>query len=55
MQGLMIGNKTTVIFINQLREKIGGNAYMFVTVTTGGRALRYAVYVRVEIKKEQTV
>ncbi|GCE63230.1 recombinase RecA [Candidatus Mycoplasma haematohominis] len=55
MQSLMIGNKTTVIFINQLREKIGANAYMPATVTTGGRALRYASCVRLEVKRTDSI
>ena len=40
---------TTVIFINQLRDKIG--AYIPTTVTTGGHALKFAASQRVEITK----
>lgn len=40
---------TTVIFINQLRDKIG--AWVPTTITTGGHALKFAASQRVEITK----
>lgn len=46
--------KTTIIFINQLREKIGvmfGNP----EVTTGGRALRFYASVRLEIRRIESI
>ena len=47
-------SKTSLIFINQLREKIGimfGNP----EVTTGGRALKFYASVRMDIRKIDTV
>lgn len=49
-------NKTdcTIIFINQLREKIGvmfGNP----ETTTGGRALKFYSSVRVEIRRSEAI
>ena len=47
-------NKCTVIFINQLREKIGimfGNP----ETTTGGRSLRFYASVRIEIRRGEAI
>ena len=47
-------SNTLVIFINQLREKIGvmfGNP----EVTTGGRALKFYASVRLDIRKIDTI
>ncbi|WP_337587110.1 recombinase RecA [Metamycoplasma hyosynoviae] len=47
-------NKTTVIFINQIREKIGvmfGNP----ETTPGGKALKFYSTIRVEVRKQQTL
>jgi len=41
----------TVIFINQLREKIGGMAYGPTETTTGGRALRFYASVRIDVRR----
>jgi recombination protein RecA len=46
--------KTTCIFINQLREKIGvmfGNP----ETTTGGNALKFYASVRIDIRKKETL
>ena len=43
--------KCIVIFINQLRDKIGGNSYGPSETTTGGNALKFYSSVRLEIKK----
>ena len=46
--------KTTMIFINQIREKIGVT-YGPTTTTTGGKALKFYASVRLEVKKMGTV
>jgi recombination protein RecA len=40
-----------VLFINQLRDKIGGFGYGPTETTTGGRALRYYCSVRLDIRR----
>ncbi|MDD2555286.1 MAG: recombinase RecA [Syntrophaceticus sp.] len=50
LTGIVSKSKTTVIFINQIREKVGimfGNP----EVTTGGRALKFYSSIRLEIRK----
>lgn len=42
--------KTIVIFINQLREKIG-NTYGNLETTTGGRALKFYSSIRLEVRR----
>ena len=54
MSGLMNKTSCTVIFINQLREKIGvmyGNP----ETTTGGRALKFYSSVRIEIRRSEAI
>ena len=54
LNGCISKSKTTVIFINQIREKIGvmfGNP----ETTTGGRALKFFASVRVEIRRIDTI
>lgn len=54
LTGLVGKTKTIVIFINQLREKIGvifGNP----EVTPGGRALKFYASVRLDIRKIDTI
>ncbi len=54
LTGIIGKTNTTVIFINQLRMKIGvmyGNP----ETTTGGNALKYYASVRMEIKKTETI
>jgi recombination protein RecA len=49
--GVTSKSQTTVIFINQIREKIGlvfGNP----EVTSGGKALRFAATTRIEVRRE---
>lgn len=49
-------NGTTVIFLNQTRDKIGGfSPYGPVKTTPGGNALKFAASQRVEIKKGQPI
>lgn len=54
IQSKMINSKTTIIFINQIREKIG-NSYIPTTTTTGGRALKYSASIRIEIKRCESI
>lgn len=54
LSGSISKSKTTVIFINQLREKIGvmfGNP----EVTTGGRALKFYSTIRIDIRKLDSI
>lgn len=44
-------SKTTMIFINQIREKIGGFGFGPQTTTTGGRALKFYSSIRMEVKR----
>ena len=54
LTGIIGKTNTTVIFINQLRMKIG-NVYGNPETTTGGNALKYYASVRMEIKKADTL
>lgn len=52
--GSLAKNKTTIIFINQIREKIGvifGNP----ETTSGGRALKFYSSIRLEVRKQQNL
>ena len=54
LSGVMNKTDCTIIFINQVREKIGimfGNP----ETTTGGRALKFYASVRIEIRKSETI
>ncbi len=54
LAGVISKSNAVVIFINQLREKVGviyGNP----EVTTGGRALKFYASVRVEIRKQEII
>ena len=54
LTGIIAKSNTTVIFINQLREKIGvmfGNP----ETTTGGRALKFYSSVRLDIRRIKTI
>ena len=54
LTGIVNKTKTTIIFINQLRQKIGvmyGNP----ETTTGGNALKFYASVRMEIRKIETL
>ena len=52
--GVLNKSNCTVIFINQLREKVGvmyGNP----EVTTGGRALKFYASIRIDIRKAEAI
>lgn len=54
MTGVIKKANTAVVFINQLREKVGviyGNP----EVTTGGRALKFYASVRMEVRKSEVI
>ncbi|KGL48977.1 recombinase RecA [Porphyromonas cangingivalis] len=53
LTGYINKSNTTCIFINQLREKIGG--YGNPETTTGGNALKYYASVRIEIRKSTQI
>lgn len=54
LTGLISKSKSIVVFINQLREKVG-NPYGPSEVTTGGRALKFYSSVRLEVKKSEMI
>ena len=54
LTGIIAKSKAIVIFINQLREKVGvmfGNP----ETTTGGRALKFYASIRMEIRKGEAI
>jgi recombination protein RecA len=54
IQSLLTKDSTSVIFINQIREKVGvmyGNN----ETTTGGRALRFYASIRLELRKSELI
>lgn len=54
LTGIISKSKTIVIFINQLREKVGvmyGNP----ETTTGGRALKFYASMRLEVRKGESI
>jgi recombination protein RecA len=54
INGLIAKTKTAVIFINQIRERVGvifGNP----EITTGGRALRFYASLRLETRKGEGI
>lgn len=54
LTGIVGKTQTTVIFINQIREKIGV-VYGNPETTTGGRALKFYSSVRIEIRKAEAI
>ena len=48
-------SKTVLIFINQVRQKIGGMAFGNNEVTTGGNALKFYSSVRLEVRRIATL
>ena len=55
LTGSLNKSKTTMIFINQIRDKIGGFGFGQQTTTTGGKALKFYASVRMEVKKVGSV
>lgn len=54
ISGILSKTKTTIIFINQLREKVGviyGNN----EVTSGGRALKFYATIRIDIRRGEAI
>ena len=51
LTGSINKSKTTMIFINQVRDKIGGFSFGPQTTTTGGKALKFYSSVRMEVKR----
>jgi recombination protein RecA len=51
LAGVLHKMNTTVIFINQIRQKIGGMSYGNNETTTGGNALKFYASVRIDIRK----
>jgi recombination protein RecA len=54
LAGAIHRSRTTVVFINQIREKVGV-MYGSPEVTSGGRALKFYASVRLEIRRTETL
>jgi recombination protein RecA len=54
LTGIISKSKTTAIFINQIREKVGV-MYGSPEVTTGGRALKFYATIRMDVRKAETI
>ena len=55
LTGTIHKSRTSVIFINQIRMKIGNTAYGNPETTTGGNALKFYSSVRLDIRRVQTL
>ena len=55
LTGVASKTNCTVIFINQLREKIGGSSYGGNETTTGGRALKFYASIRIDIRRIESI
>ncbi|MDQ1340748.1 MAG: recombination protein RecA [Campylobacterota bacterium] len=55
LTGAVSKMKTTIIFINQIRMKIGMMGYGSPETTTGGNALKFYASVRIDIRRVQTL
>ncbi|MEQ1825389.1 MAG: recombinase RecA [Pirellula sp.] len=51
LTGAIAKSKTAVIFINQIRDKIGGMGYGSPEVTPGGRALKFFSSCRIDVRR----
>ncbi|MFX4260829.1 recombinase RecA [Pelotomaculum propionicicum] len=54
LTGAISRSRTTVIFINQIREKVGV-VYGSPETTTGGRALKFYATIRLEVRKQENI
>nr|WP_282432444.1 recombinase RecA [Pelotomaculum schinkii] len=54
LTGAISKSRTTVVFINQIREKVG-IVYGSPETTTGGRALKFYASVRLEVRKQENI
>ena len=54
LTGSISKSRTTVVFINQIREKVGV-IYGSPETTTGGRALKFYSSVRLEVRKQENI
>ncbi len=52
--GALSASKTTAVFINQLREKVGV-VYGSPEVTTGGKALKFYASIRLDVRRIETL
>lgn len=55
LTGIVHKMKTTVVFINQIRMKIGAMGYGTPETTTGGNALKFYASVRLDVRKIATL
>jgi len=56
LRKITAGNrKTVVVFINQVRDNIGGSVFAKRTITSGGRALGHYSGVRIEMVKTENI
>lgn len=54
LTGAISKSRTTVVFINQIREKVG-IVYGSPETTTGGRALKFYASIRLEVRKQENI
>jgi len=54
LTGSISKSRTTVVFINQIREKVGV-VYGSPETTTGGRALKFYASIRLEVRKQENI
>ncbi|PIE84567.1 MAG: recombinase RecA [Bacteroidia bacterium] len=55
LTGTISKTQTACIFINQLRDKIGGMAFGPTETTTGGNALKFYASLRIDIRKSTAI
>ncbi len=55
LTGIVSKSQTCLIFINQVREKIGVMSYGSHETTTGGRALKFYASMRLEVRRVATI